>query len=176
MRRTSWPRLALTAVLLVGCSGDPEPKEPDASAAPDSTATPPPLPEAATQETAEGAEAFVNHYLNVLNYAAHTGDTAALRSLSDSECGSCNNYLDVVDATHAAGGGYTGGDWKAGELSVAAQGSEWRVAGELTTAKGTFDNGTEEQRTTEPGTMAVAFLTEYVDGMWRMNDFLEPNT
>lgn len=176
MRRTLWPCLALAAVLLTGCTGAPEPREPDpaGSTSPKPSATPPPLPEAATQETPDGAASFVDHYLEVLNYAAHTGDTDSLRALSGSECGSCEKYVDVVDATHAAGGAYTGGDWSAGPLSVAMQGDEWRLEGEVTTAKGTFDNGSDPPVETDPSTVVVAFLVQHIDGEWRMNDFVEP--
>ncbi|MEG9225651.1 DUF6318 family protein [Aeromicrobium sp. Sec7.5] len=174
MRRTSWPFLALAAVLLAGCAGDPEPKEPDASTTPSPTATPPPLPEAATQETAEGAAAFVDHYLDVLNYAAHTGDTASLRALTGPECGSCDKYMAVVDATHDAGGAYTGGDWSAGDVAVSFQGTEWRIEGEVTTEPGTFDNGSDPAEETAPSTIMVAFLAQHVEGKWLMSDFVEP--
>ena len=174
MRRTFWPCLVAATVLLAGCSGKPTPKEPDTTSTPSPTATPPPLPEAATHETAEGAASFVDHYLDVLNYSAHTGDTDALRALSASGCGSCSNYLDVVDATHDAGGGYTGGDWTTGDLTVTAEGSEWRLDGEVTTAAGTFDDGSNELTPTASSTLVVVFFAEYVDGVWRMNDFLEP--
>lgn len=176
MRRTWWSSLALAAVLLAGCSGDPKPREPDPSGSetPEPSATPPPLPEAATQETAEGAASFVDHYLAVLNYAAHTGDTGALRALSDAECGSCETYIEVVDATHDAGGSYTGGDWSAGELSVTPLGSEWRLEGEVATAEGTLANGTDPPAEIPASTIQVAFITQFVEGEWRMNDFVEP--
>lgn len=168
--------LALAAVLLAGCSGQPAPREPDSTegAGPEATATPPPIPEAATQETAEGAASFVDYYLAVLNYAAHTGDTDALRALSDDDCGSCEKYVGVVDATHQAGGAYTGGDWSAGALSVATEADEWRLEGEVATAAGTFDDGSGSPTSVAASTTVVAFLVEWADSEWRMNDFVEP--
>ncbi len=139
MRRTFWPCLALAAVLLTGCIGDPEPREPDptGSTSPKPSATPPPLPEAATQETPDGAASFVDHYLEVLTYSAQTGDTEPLRAISNPDCDGCSSYADRFEQRHDAGGWRTGGEWTAGELQVSQFGIDTALVTDLASAAGT---------------------------------------
>lgn len=176
MRRTFVLHLALAAVLLAGCSGQPAPREPDSTegASPEATATPPPLPEAATQETAEGAASFVDYYLAVLNYAAHTGDTDALRALSDDDCGSCEKYAGVVDATHQAGGAYTGGDWSVSDVATEDVETYWTVAGPVTTAAGqTRTDAKSEFQQTAESTTKIEFVLVHEGSNWIMYSFAE---
>lgn len=176
MRRTFWPCLALSAVLLAGCTGEPEPREPDptGSTGPKPTATPPPLPEAATQETPDGAASFVDHYLEVLNYAAHTGDTDSLRALSGSECGSCEKYIDIVDTTYKSGGAYEEGDWSVADVQVSDQGTYWTVTGPVTTAGGRKRDDTNSKfQETSGSTTDMEFVLVRDTGSWRMYNFTE---
>ena len=175
MRRTFWPCLALTAVLLAGCSDDPEPKEPDpsGSTSPEPTATPPPLPEAATQETPEGAAAFVDHYLAVLNYAAHTGDTEPLESLSEQDCSGCRDYAEHFAERAEAGGSLEGGDFRAGQITVKPYGSDTSLVTELKISSGTVVE-TEGSPATSFGesTETVTFVATYSEGKWSISQFV----
>lgn len=97
--------LPLVLVLALGVSANcsdevDEPVDMRTSGSPDSTQTssnpgelgedgPPDLPAAGQEGTLEGAEAFVRHYIDLLNYASGTGDTKALAEVSDRECGGC---------------------------------------------------------------------------------------
>jgi thiol-disulfide isomerase/thioredoxin len=88
----------VTALALGACSSDPTPKEPDpstsTSAAPTPTATLPTMPAQASEDSAEGAAAFVKHYVDVFNYAAATGDVEELSRLSAPDCEPCKRYAD----------------------------------------------------------------------------------
>jgi hypothetical protein len=88
--------LIIAAVALGACSGDPQPREPDPSATPTSTATPPPMPEQATEDSPEGAAAFVDYWVDVLNYAAISADVEPLRAISDAQCHSCQSLIDSL--------------------------------------------------------------------------------
>ncbi|MGA8850675.1 MAG: DUF6318 family protein, partial [Aeromicrobium sp.] len=63
------------AFALAACSSDPQPREPDPTSAtrPSSTSTPPTMPAQASEDSPEGAAAFVNYWVTVSNYAAATG-------------------------------------------------------------------------------------------------------
>ena len=100
---------ALLLMLLVGCSSDPEPKEPGPSAKP--TITAPTMPPQAKENTHEGAAAFVDHYVKVLNYAAATGDVEELSRLSSPKCDGCQKYIKLYRETYEAGGYFKGGEW-----------------------------------------------------------------
>ncbi|MGJ9423456.1 DUF6318 family protein [Aeromicrobium sp. CF3.5] len=86
------------ALVLAGCSSDPQPRDPTTSATPTSTATPPPMPPQASEDTPEGAAAFVTHWVDNLNFAARTGDVEGLTAVSSTNCGGCSSYADQLAA------------------------------------------------------------------------------
>lgn len=78
---------------------------PPSSAAP---STPPERPQGADGLTLAAAEMFIRHYIDVMNYAAKTGDTAALRDASESGCLGCAKYFNSVEKVNEQNGGLTG--------------------------------------------------------------------
>lgn len=176
MRRTFWPWLALTAVLLAGCSDDPEPKEPDpsGSTSPEPTATPPPLPEAATQETPEGAAAFVDHYLAVLNYAKQSGDFDALSEVSAGSCEGCQRLVGTVERTYAQGGSFEGGEWSVGELSILQLTKVWSATGLVATTPGyQVPESGADPRESSGTTTNVEFQVAFEGKRWVMMSLSE---
>ena len=59
---------------------------------------PAPLPPAARQRTAKGAEAFVRHFLAEYNRAVTTPAVGLLRPLSLQSCATCHGFEDDVQA------------------------------------------------------------------------------
>jgi len=104
--------LSAVITLLSGCSsnepmaGTPSTSEattrPSASASP-TKPTPPALPAAAREDTKQGAKAFARHYLELINYAAGTGDVSPLQAAS-SDCAGCNEYVALYKRTYDDGG------------------------------------------------------------------------
>ena len=111
--------LATTAVacLLTACGGggNPEPAPLPRTSSPSPTAspsaTPPVMPAAARGNSRHSAQAFVRHYVDVLNYATFTGDTAAARTLDDASCKSCQRMLGAIDSIYRGQGAVVGGAW-----------------------------------------------------------------
>ena len=110
---------------LAGCSGGDAPSSalPSGSAPPQSSSPPsnppstaattpppaaPPLPATATQDTPAGAQSFARYYIEVLDYASHTGDIQSLRGLGD--CGTCRAQADGIERFFKAGGHVEGGE------------------------------------------------------------------
>lgn len=94
------------AALFAGCSSDPTPVEPDP--APTTTSATPPrpvptMPAQASEDSPEGAAAFVKHYVDVFNYAAATGDVAELSRLSSPDCTGCQKYIDEFRRIYEGG-------------------------------------------------------------------------
>lgn len=101
--------LTLTAAF-TGCSGDDEPdaaptetstsSEPPESSAATSAPTeqPPALPAEAQGDDDASAIAFVEHWVDLLNFAFTTGDTEPARALAPN-CELCNEALDGVDSS-----------------------------------------------------------------------------
>lgn len=65
---------------------------------------PPDRPTTAKGLTLAAAGQFVRYYSDLMNYAADTGDTAALRQASDSGCENCKTYADFIEKSNAANG------------------------------------------------------------------------
>ena len=134
------------ALALVGCS-DPQPKEPDGP-----TATPtqvaPTLPEAATEDSEEGAVAFVKHYIALLNYASDTGDVERLREASDPKCVGCNSYIELYESTYANGGYFKAPGWMATDLEAATSGETHEIWLDIDARAGVYrvDAMTPEKR------------------------------
>lgn len=121
--------LTLAATLsLTGCTGTPavepspltssssssasvEPTETSSATetpAPEPTPeiTPPAKPEAMKHNNEEGAIAFANYFLDVLEYSAASGDVSLLGSVSDPACQFCNDLAKRVSQAEAAGQKY----------------------------------------------------------------------
>lgn len=111
--------IVLLALLTLGaCSSDATPKEPEpgpTTATP--TVTPPTMPAQATENTPEGAATFVKHYIDVFNYAATTGGTDQLRSLS-AACAPCDSYATEFEKTYARGDYFSHNLWKTKTLHL----------------------------------------------------------
>lgn len=117
------------ALTLGACSSDPAPREPSPSASSTSaspTATPPTMPPQASEDSLEGAAAFVKHYVDVFNYAAATGDVAELRSISKG-CKSCGRYASDFERLEESERP-NGAAWTLGDVSVASGNSGRQVA------------------------------------------------
>jgi len=107
---------------LAACSSAPQPREPTATTtpapAPSSTATAPAMPAQATEDSPEGAAAFVVYWVAAFNYAQSTGITAGLEALSASECTGCQSYIRLFGNAYSNGGYIEGNSWTAGRLKI----------------------------------------------------------
>lgn len=122
MRRLC-PAVAAVACVafLSACGGTPdaspaptaEPSRPAATSPSPSSPTPvaPTAPPESQRGGARGAEAFVRHYVNVLNYAGLTGDTRTLSNLSTRDCVRCTALIDGINDIYSDGGKIVGGGW-----------------------------------------------------------------
>jgi hypothetical protein len=134
---------AALVLLLAACesgSDDPTPKEPT-SASPTSpipTATLPTMPAQASEDSSEGAAAFVKHYVDVFNYAAATGDVDELSRLSSPDCDGCQRYINLYRDTYAAGGYFKGGDWKIGDIRLETRSTESLATTRVKSAQSSF--------------------------------------
>ena len=119
----------LALVVVAGCGGDPEPKEPKSvpTASTTPTATPPTMPAQAKENSPEGAAAFVKHYIDVFNYASNTGDVTELSRLSSPKCDGCQRYIKLFRDTYAAGGYFKDSGWKIVDSKVESDTSAFSI-------------------------------------------------
>ena len=128
-RTTSGPAAAAMAfsLLLAGCSDDAaEPKplptvsasatgEASSSSAEASTTMPvasPSMPPAAKGRTAASTVAFARHYVALINYAMHSGNTRAMRDSARPSCSTCSAVARSIDDVYKKSGRVEGGGWR----------------------------------------------------------------
>jgi hypothetical protein len=154
--------ILLVTLLLVGSCSDPEPKEPKSSpTSPTPTATAPTMPAQATENTPEGAAAFVKHYIDVFNYASNTGDVEELSRLSSPECEGCQSYIKLYRDTYEAGGYFKDSNWTLGDLDLEYRDDATVVFGRVTSQPGVFL--TDSASTPEAGNPEDSNLTFVLD-------------
>lgn len=102
--------LLVVLLMLSGCGGDPPPAAPGRPSPSPTAAAVPVMPEKATEDSKAGAIAFVQHYVQLLNYAQSTGDTVPLIAISGSGCKSCTRVRGAIDEIYASGGRIKGGN------------------------------------------------------------------
>jgi hypothetical protein len=114
------------AAALAGCDSNPSPaplpSESPPSASPSATSTPSPtppaMPDAAKGTGERSAKAFVRYYIDALNFATSTGDTALLKAYSDRSCDSCNSVMERIRSVYDAGGQITSRGWTIGSMHL----------------------------------------------------------
>jgi Family of unknown function (DUF6318) len=80
---------------------------------PSSRAPSPPVAKPiAREQSLAGAAAFVEHYLETLEYAFTSGDSAAIARLSTPSCGPCSRSRKVIDDAYTIGHRWTTGNYR----------------------------------------------------------------
>jgi hypothetical protein len=85
-----------------------------------------PMPDEARQQTAPGANAFAQYYIELSNYLLPSLESAPLREFSRG-CAVCTQLADGYDADRAAGYTYSGGQLtirSAGDATLIGEGAE----------------------------------------------------
>ena len=110
--RGSAALLAVSAVLLAGCSSDePAPRTlPPVGSSSAQPSKPSPtasaasaIPADARGATSEAASKFARHYMKSIEVAFATGDPAHLKDLSSTSCAGCQNFIAAVIEAAADG-------------------------------------------------------------------------
>jgi uncharacterized protein DUF6318 len=183
-RRALVASACLGALMLTGCNSNPEASRPfeppQTTTAPSNTppspsatpSGPPDRPEAAKGLALSAAEAFVTHYVDLLNFAYATGDIQPLLSVSDRGCVGCNGTADYLRKTNGKNGGLTG-DYKDRVMAVKElfRGASGRVGGSVVVRSGTYTERTAptaSPRQKPAHTETWQFTLSPVGGSWVM--------
>lgn len=184
---TSLIRLAATATALAAlaaCSSEASPDAdgstdtptpaPSTSATEDPGPVEPTLPEAATKEGKEGAEAFVEYYWDVVNYARATGDTTLLESLTSPRCTSCSSSLEGLKEVIARGGEIRGGTHTLRRLtttrSATPGSSAWYTSAEIKYTRERVVGAGDRNQTIPAGRLTAIHQSEWLDGGWQISE------
>ena len=141
------------------------------------TPTSPALPAAAEGITITSADAFARFYLQVIDYAAATGDVTLLVQSSDKGCISCDELSRHYSSVYKAGGSLTG-DFRSRNVKSTGVRLNGTKAAEITLSS------TEGRHTLKPSATAkpTLFTGEAVDwtltlanqsGQWVMYEIVQ---
>lgn len=172
--------LAAAALVMGGsaCSDDadpeaapPDPPTPAVSTTPASGPVAPTLPPEAEGDDAAAAEAFVEYFWEVVNYAEQSGDTTGLVPLAMSSCDACRGGANSIREVHDAGGSFVGG--KVSVLSskavrLGSRGVAFGVSVELVFQPQDVRVPGEPRKRYEGGEGEYQFILQQVDGSWRV--------
>ncbi|MEV6282941.1 DUF6318 family protein [Kribbella sp. NPDC051770] len=129
--------------------------------APSGPSTAPERPAAAFGLSLAAGEAFIRHYIELLNYGARTGDVSAIQTASDPGCLGCAAYIKSVTKINAANGGLKG-DFaeRLIEVSELTRADDGQLAATTQLKVGAYT--AQESSTAKPVSIAAA---EYVQEM-----------
>jgi|GEM_PF-6157860 len=148
----------------------PHSSSPTESVSPtDSGPVEPTLPTEAEAETEAGAEAFVEYYWEVVNYARQTGDVDLLRSLSVPNCGGCNGGIDAIERVYARGGKISGGHFEVlNSLPGRTPSGAWNVSTQVKVGRSKTTGAGDLNQSVRPGKLDFFFGLGYDDGAWHV--------
>ena len=160
--------------------GEPEPEFTDSSSAAstESSATDEPspsgpveptLPAEAEEDSRTGAEAFIRHYWEVVNYAQKTGDTDPLKVIQFEHCEPCTAATRSVEKIYRRGGRVSGGSYKV----IRARATEtptgsWAVVVRLRVGRQIVTGAGDMDQEYEPGTTTDLFTVRRTPQGWRV--------
>ncbi len=98
-------------------TGPTESTEPDPSSDP----TKPALPGLAKRHSQAGARAFIEHYIEALNYSYATSRSGPLRTVSSPKCLACRYLFDDLDEMDQRHGEQVGGEWTVTQIEPLAE-------------------------------------------------------
>jgi hypothetical protein len=154
-------------LLLVGCSGDPEPTP----KIPDPTTSSPTDPVTETEEPeAESPEDFIRRWQSEALTAQNEGSTKAYRALGPS-CNACSDFADQVDEIYGGGGSIELDGLQVVGVKAAGGARQYRLTRVLGKTRVLNAAGQEEQ-SFDGGREVLNVFLEKVGGEWRVENFL----
>ena len=175
VRRIALAALALP-LLLGGCADDePEPKVPATSSPTSPVAETNTTPEAWHEQTEDGAVAYAEHWIELLNGARLASETEPLAEASTPECGTCSNYVRLINKWRSNGTTYESKPWTIEQVGVIASEHEsvqlaLRIFRPMEVI--TQSDGREERNKGTRATYSATF--RWFQGGWRMHELVIP--
>lgn len=171
--------LVLLGCLALGACGEESarPQEPTTPPSPTSSVTPsstssatPELPEAAKAGTKAGAVAFVRYYIELINHAQATGNTAALKAVEAPSCGSCLKGRRYIEDIYSSGGHIEGGAFRIIQVLATPMTtpSSWlvttgiRISADIVVKPGETPSSVAHNASK----LVTSVSTSFVDGEW----------
>lgn len=164
--------LVAAALPLAGC-GSADPKEPKPTVAPTVTATAaaPSMPPEAKDKTVQGAAEFVRFYVEILNFAASTGNTEKLAAISDPDCEGCSTYIELYRTTYKNGGFYQNSKWHLTGIRPDTQEGQPLIFADVHIPAAIFKTGANEPiQHGKSEDSKLTFVPRLIGGSWHLKE------
>lgn len=166
---------AVVAALMIGGCDDSEPDDQtesttSTSGSPSASASKgPSMPAKATESDSNGAKAYVDHYIDIINYAADTGDTEQLRAAAK-DCEYCQQFPAIYDDMYSNGGSFDGKPYELKGIEVEDGSSTVRAVATVETRRAaTFQMAKDAKRQKpESQTLRWRFELRPTDDGWQI--------
>lgn len=145
---------------------------PASSETPAQNAPMPDRPPEMSREAGEGAEAAVEYWFELFEYARLSGDTEPLRSMSQESCDKCASDLENIDAIYDVDGWYAEVEYTVddSELSVRNGRAEGAVRVSSPGFRSYEADGTEHESDGMDGSLFQMKMT-FADDQWQVADW-----
>lgn len=148
-------------------SSSSSPASPSASPSASARPTAPPLPPEARGTTPKAAEAFSRHYVDLINYAMHSGDTAPLKGASARRCSGCAVIAKAIDDVYRKSGRVQGGGWSVLATTSRIDGGNTRVRMQVRINKQTvYERPGASPSTSHPNTGRLELALLHPSNHW----------
>ncbi|MFK5583870.1 DUF6318 family protein [Serinicoccus sp. LYQ131] len=142
---------------------EPETEEPEADG-------PPEMPAEAMEQTQAGAEAFVEHYVALINYTGSSPEIGLLEPLGGPSCESCRNHEASVEYAVENGDYLDKDTWSLGPVESSFSEDAARIQVDLSQgAQPYLRDGEPIDRALESAHETLIFRLDW-DGSWRIQE------
>lgn len=120
-----------------------------------------------------GAEQFAGYYVDTLNEATDSGETATLRDLSGTSCDACTDFADQLDTIYGKGGRVETDGWEVKTMVPEAGGTDDKVTVLVTVTipeQKVFATQKAKAKTFDGGNQAFRMSMTRSDGEWQVTD------
>jgi hypothetical protein len=128
------------------------------------------LPPSASATNSRGATAYASHYIQLLNHATITGDTAPLKEAA-TRCSGCNRYVDLFESIYKSGGFIETEGWVPFSKVVVPEASGFIVSIQVVSKPQRYrESSTAPLETAERENFSLSFTLERVRSGWTVTE------
>ncbi|UYM05553.1 DUF6318 family protein [Solicola gregarius] len=131
-------------------------------------------PAAAEKDDAAGAEAYVGYFVDLVNYAAESGDTKPLHDAAV-ECDYCQQFPAVYDDVYSNGGSFDGDFFRLLDVNATGEGDTTQAVAKLKADTSTTFKIAKDKKTQhiEPVSYTWTIDLEPTDDGWQITGMKE---
>ncbi|MDQ3326442.1 MAG: DUF6318 family protein [Actinomycetota bacterium] len=131
----------------------------------------PTLPGEAKGDSVKAAEAFVEHYIELLNYSLMTGETRELNDTSLGNCSGCRDYVRFIRKIYDSGGFYKTQEWMDVDVRPGSRGESIIFTVSAIAPRVTYRMaGSGKVKRAQKQAFDFAMGVREVGGRWRASD------